>query len=88
MFNFHCYQNKGEKSKGNGTSFTSVELTDAGQNSSGNGNSKEGPSQNNNVAEAPNEKTQDKRDNHPHYYNPNQGTCPSVTCVGAMYVKC
>ena len=80
MCNFHCYQNKGKKSKGKGSSFTSVELNDNGQNSLGSGNSKEGPSQNNNAAEAPDDKTQDEGDDHPHYYNPNQGTCTSVTC--------
>ena len=86
MFNFHCYQNKRKGSKKEGSSVTSVELTDASQNGpeSGKEGLKEVSSQNDSVAEAPCDETQDEGDDHPHYYNPNQGTCTSVTCVGTL----
>ena len=87
MFNFHCYQNKRKKSKKReGSLFTFVKLTDAGLNSPGSGEEglKEVSNQSDSVAEAPCNETQDEGDDRPHYYNPNQGTYTSVTCVGTL----
>ena len=70
-----------KRSKKEGSSVTSVELTDAGQNGPGSGKEglKEVSSQNDSTAEASCDDTQDEEDDHPHYYNPNQGTYTSVT---------
>ena len=70
-----------KRSKKEGSSVTSVELTDASQNSPGSGEEglKEVSNQNDSVEEAPCDETQDQEDDRPHYYNPNQGTYTSVT---------
>ena len=78
-----------KRSKKEGSSVTSVELTDASQNGPGSGKEglKEVSSENDSTAEAPCDETQDEGDDHPHYYNPNQGTCTNVTCVGTLCMR-
>ena len=73
---FIVIRKKMKSSKKEGSSVTSVELTDGGQNGPGSGKEglKEVSNQSNSVAEAPCNETQDEGDDHPHYYNPNQGT--------------